>query len=123
MHSHDLTKPDGRQLTLYSPLAVTVDPAHPTEMPAGDDEIAVFENRFPALAPDAHDPPDSTVPTAPAEGLCEVVVFTQDPQAALGRMPLARITEIGAGMFAMDVLPETTAYELQQVDIDLEDGV
>ena len=31
-------------------------------------------------------------------------------------------TELAAGMFAMDVLPETTAYELQQVEIDLEEG-
>ncbi len=75
----------------YNPLAPTRDPAHPTEMPAGDYEIAVFDNRFPSLAPDAHDPPALTVPSAPANGQCEVVVFTQDPQAALGRLPLARI--------------------------------
>ena len=31
-------------------------------------------------------------------------------------------TELGAGMFAMDVLPETTAFELQQVDVRLEDA-
>ena len=31
-------------------------------------------------------------------------------------------TEIGAGMFAMDVLPESTAYELQQVQVDVEDS-
>jgi UDPglucose--hexose-1-phosphate uridylyltransferase len=75
----------------YNPLAPTRDPAHPTEMPAGDYEIAVFDNRFPSLAPDAHEPPTLTVPSAPANGQCEVVVFTQDPQAALGRLPLARI--------------------------------
>jgi UDPglucose--hexose-1-phosphate uridylyltransferase len=75
----------------YNPLAPTRDPAHPTEMPAGDYEIAVFDNRFPSLAPDAHEPPALTVPSAPANGQCEVVVFTQDPQAALGRLPLARI--------------------------------
>jgi UDPglucose--hexose-1-phosphate uridylyltransferase len=143
MHSQDLVKPDGRQLTLYSkqpipagivatspfaepqhpnphlrwnplrgewvayaafrqnrtyqpapqynPLAATADPAHPTEMPAGDYEIAVFDNRFPSLALESHDPPTLTVPTAPANGKCEVVVFTQDPQASLGRLPLSRI--------------------------------
>jgi UDPglucose--hexose-1-phosphate uridylyltransferase len=143
MHSQELIKPDGRDLTLYSsrpipdgivatspfaepqhanphlrwhplrgewvtyaafrqnrtyqpppqynPLAPTRDPDHPTEMPAGDYEIAVFDNRFPSLALDAHDPPALTVPTAPANGKCEVVVFTQDAQASLGSLPLARI--------------------------------
>jgi UDPglucose--hexose-1-phosphate uridylyltransferase len=143
MHSQDLTKPDGRHLTLYSnrpipdglvatspfaepqhanphlrwhplrgewvtyaayrqnrtyqpppqynPLAPTRDAGHPTEMPAGDYEIAVFDNRFPSLALDAHEPPALTVPTAPANGKCEVVVFTQDAQTALGRLPLSRI--------------------------------
>ena len=43
----------------------------------GDWQIAVFDNRFPALA----------LP----EGKCEVVVFTQDPAASLGALPLERI--------------------------------
>jgi UDPglucose--hexose-1-phosphate uridylyltransferase len=76
----------------YNPLAVTLDEGHPTELPAGEYEIAVFDNRFPALALDAHDPPRGlTVPTAPATGHCEVVVFTQDPSASLAALPLARI--------------------------------
>jgi UDPglucose--hexose-1-phosphate uridylyltransferase len=142
MHIIDLTKPDGRSLSLYSrrpiaagaapspfpeplqanphmryhplrgewvcyaafrqnrtfqpppqynPLAVTVDPAMPTELPQGDYDIAVFDNRFPSMSPEAHDPPDLTVPTRAADGHCEVVVFTQDPDAALVRLPLDRI--------------------------------
>ena len=143
MHILELSKPDGRQLTLYStqaiapdlrapspfsepqnanphlrwhplrgewvtyaayrqnrtyqpppqynPLAVTADADHPTELPKGEYEIAVFDNRFPALAVDAHDPPVLTVPTAPANGHCEVVVFTQDAQAALCGLALSRI--------------------------------
>jgi UDPglucose--hexose-1-phosphate uridylyltransferase len=75
----------------YNPLAVTVDPANPTELPQGDYEIAVFDNRFPSLALDAHDPPVVTVPTAPANGKCEVVVFTQDPVSSLCKLPLSRI--------------------------------
>ncbi|MDB5754331.1 MAG: galactose-phosphate uridylyltransferase, partial [Massilia sp.] len=47
----------------YNPLAVTLDPDNPTELPPGEYEIAVFDNRFPALALDAHDPPRLTVPT------------------------------------------------------------
>lgn len=143
MHSLELTKPDGRRLTLYSsqpiagdlvapspfpepqganphlrwhalrgewvtyaayrqnrtyqpppqynPLAVTRDPANPTELPEGEYEIAVFDNRFPALSLAAHDPPRSSVPTAAALGHCEVVVFTQDASAALATLPLSRI--------------------------------
>ena len=146
MHRLDLTKPDGRQLTLYSrrpidpalvapspfpeplnasahlrwhplrgewvtyaayrqgrtflpppeynPLAVTTDPAHPTEVPAGDWDVAVFDNRFPSLADVPHGaapPPEMIVPTAPAHGHCEVVVFTQDPAASLGALDLGHI--------------------------------
>jgi UDPglucose--hexose-1-phosphate uridylyltransferase len=142
MHFLDLTKPDGRKMTLYgqvpvkadrapspfpdplganphlrwhplrgewvtyaayrqnrtflpppeyNPLAVTADPAHPTELPAGDYDIAVFENRFPSLSLYAHDPPNTVVDTAPATGKCEVVVFSQDPASSLGRLSLLQI--------------------------------
>jgi UDPglucose--hexose-1-phosphate uridylyltransferase len=143
MHSLDLTRPDGRQLTLYArqpltgpveapgafaeplkgsphlrwhplraewvtyaayrqdrtflpppeynPLAPTSDPAHPTELPQGDWEVAVFDNRFPSLALSAEDPPSHVVPTAPARGKCEVVVFTQDAGSSLGALPLDHI--------------------------------
>src|SRR3954447_19551032 len=55
----------------YNPLAVTRDPAHPTELPPGEYDIAVFDNRFPSLVLTAHDPPQVGVPTAPAVGRCE----------------------------------------------------
>ncbi len=75
----------------FNPLRPTTDPAHPTEVPAGPWEVAVFDNLFPALG--AHDgaPPETLVATRPAHGACEVVVFTQDPGASLGSLPLARI--------------------------------
>lgn len=75
----------------YNPLAPGSDPANPTELPRGDYQIAVFDNRFPSLAPDAHDPPALHVPSAPANGRCEVVVFTQDPDAPLHSLGAARI--------------------------------
>lgn len=75
----------------YNPLAPTTDPKAPTEVPAGDWDIAVFENLFPTLIPTAHDPPSLEVPTRPALGTCEVVVFTQDPGGSLGRLPLSHI--------------------------------
>ncbi len=75
----------------YNPLAVTRDAAAPTELPAGQWDVAVFDNRFPSLslAADAH--PVSVVDTAGAIGKCEVVVFTQDPSASLAALPLERI--------------------------------
>jgi UDPglucose--hexose-1-phosphate uridylyltransferase len=143
MYALDLTKPDGRQLTLYSrrpidvelkapspfaerlngsphlrwhslrgewvtyaayrqgrtflpppefnPLGVTVDPAHPTEVPDGDWDVAVFDNRFPSLSESSTDPPKLIVPTAPAKGHCDVVVFTKDRQSSLGALPLTHI--------------------------------
>ena len=146
MHRLDLTKPDGRPLTLYTrapidaglrapspfpeplnasphlrwhplrgewvtyaayrqgrtflpppeynPLAPTVSADNPTEVPAGAWDIAVFDNRFPSLGVPASGgdaPPHLIVPTAQAQGRCEVVVFTQDPKGALGRLPLDHI--------------------------------
>jgi UDPglucose--hexose-1-phosphate uridylyltransferase len=72
----------------YNPLAQTTDPAHPTELPAGDYDVAVFDNLFPAFTSLAGEPPTLTVPTRPADGACEVVVFTRDPDASLGMLPL-----------------------------------
>jgi UDPglucose--hexose-1-phosphate uridylyltransferase len=70
----------------YNPLAPTTDPEHPTELPRGDYDVAVFENRFPSLTPLARKAPELSVPTRPATGTCEVVVFTQDPNTSLGRL-------------------------------------
>jgi UDPglucose--hexose-1-phosphate uridylyltransferase len=145
MHRLELTKPDGRQLTLYArqpigssppapspfpeplnaaphlrwhplrgewvtyaayrqgrtflpppeynPLAATVSADNPTEVPSGAWDVAVFDNRFPSLgaAPGSPPAPALIVPTAAAAGACEVVVFTQDPQGSLGRLPLDHI--------------------------------
>jgi UDPglucose--hexose-1-phosphate uridylyltransferase len=143
MHTLELTKPDGRLLTLYSrraltggtrapspfeahrsgephlrwhplrgewvtyaayrqdrtflpppeynPFAVTVDASAPTELPAGEWDVAVFDNRFPSLDLHAHDAPSLSVPTRPATGKCEVVVFSQDVAGSLGALPLWHI--------------------------------
>src|SRR5262249_14903304 len=72
----------------YNPLAQTVAGAPPTELPDGDFDVAVFENLFPALTMDARDAPSLPVPTLPAIGVCEVVVFTRDAAASLGSLPL-----------------------------------
>ena len=75
----------------YNPLAVTTDPNNPTELPQGDYDIAVFDNRFPSLSVKSHSPPSSVVNTLPANGQCEVVVFTQDPFSSLAELPLKQI--------------------------------
>ncbi|MBL0419728.1 galactose-1-phosphate uridylyltransferase [Ramlibacter sp. AW1] len=75
----------------YNPLAPTVDAANPTEVPDAPWDVAVFENRFPSLGGSVPPPPDLIVPTAPASGRCEVVVFTQDRQASLGALPLDHV--------------------------------
>jgi UDPglucose--hexose-1-phosphate uridylyltransferase len=74
----------------WDPLAPTTDPDHPTELPAGAWDVAVFENLFPAFGP-ASPPPDEIIDTAPAAGRCEVVVFTPDTTGSLGALPLERI--------------------------------
>ena len=74
----------------YNPLAPTTDPEHPTELPSGDYDVAVFENLFPTFAMSAGET-DTTVDAQPACGMCEVVVFTQDPSQSLGGLPLAHV--------------------------------
>jgi UDPglucose--hexose-1-phosphate uridylyltransferase len=87
----------------WNPLAPTRDPARPTEVPAGDWEVAVFDNRFPTLGRSLAEPPETIVDTRPGEGACEVVVFTQDPESSLGRLPLAHLALL------VDVWAERTA--------------
>jgi len=100
----------------FNPLAPTTNPAHPTELPAGVYDVAVFENLFPSLAMGAAVAPPCYVPTQPGVGACEVVVFTQDPAGSLGRLPLwhiellfevwaDRVREIGARPEIWYVMP------------------
>jgi UDPglucose--hexose-1-phosphate uridylyltransferase len=75
----------------WNPLAPATDPAHPTEVPAGNWQVAVFENLFSALGSTASAPPE-VVDTAPCGGRTEVVVFTQDPQGSLGGLSLDQLS-------------------------------
>ena len=75
----------------FSPLAVSKSVEFPTEMPQGNYEVAVFENLFPSMNESTEEKPTLSVPTNPAKGICEVVVFTQDPATALGHMPVERV--------------------------------
>lgn len=60
-------------------------------MPEGDYDIAVFEKLFPSMNLDSTDAPKISVETKPAKGVCEIIVFTKNPDLSLGRLPLDRI--------------------------------
>ena len=75
----------------YNPFAVTVDDDAQTEVPACNWDVAVFDNRFPALDYERRDSPSLYVPTRPADGRCEVVVFSQDVEGSLAMLPLDHI--------------------------------
>lgn len=76
----------------YNPLAPTHDPEHPTELPRGRYDMAVFDNRFPSLILTAPVPvPVPGIPVRPGVGKCEVVVFSQDPSGTLGGLPAERV--------------------------------
>jgi UDPglucose--hexose-1-phosphate uridylyltransferase len=75
----------------YNPLASTINPKFPTELPQGNYDVAVFENRFPSMNLQANNSPKNIVETLPANGICEVVVFTQDPLASLGALELSHL--------------------------------
>lgn len=75
----------------FNPL-LPQDRSHfPTELPAGDYEIAVFDNLFPSLTPYASNPPSLFVPTLSGIGACEVVVFTQEPTLSLAVLSIKQI--------------------------------
>lgn len=86
----------------FSPLATTKSKEFPTEMPAGDYDVAVFENMFPSLSDAANESPELYVKTEPGKGACEVVVFTQNPDTSLGALPLEQVA------FVLKVLADRT---------------
>ncbi|WP_336920829.1 galactose-1-phosphate uridylyltransferase [Aquipuribacter sp. SD81] len=81
------------------PLCPTQPGGHPSEVPAADYDVVVFENRFPSLNP--RDPgPDSLVdgeglwPERAAAGRCEVVCFTSDHESTFAELPVARVRTV-----------------------------
>jgi UDPglucose--hexose-1-phosphate uridylyltransferase len=59
-----------------------------TEIPRSAFDIAVFDNRFPSLSPDAEAAPAAPAPyqVAPAVGRCEVIVYTDQHDASLATL-------------------------------------
>lgn len=81
----------------FCPLCPTLPGAFPTEVPAEDYEIVVFQNKFPALA---QPPPASEIsgtelyPTAPAEGVCEVVLYSPKHDGSLAEEDVEHIENL-----------------------------
>jgi UDPglucose--hexose-1-phosphate uridylyltransferase len=81
------------------PLCPTRDPAHASEVPDADYDVAVFANRFPSFAPltvgsAAPHPPVLGPADQPAYGHCDVVVFASDHSAAVVDLPAARMRTV-----------------------------
>lgn len=85
-------------------------PGHPTEVPESSYEVAVFENRFPALAAPPHSsrawekgprgpgstphgavPPEDIMAELPSAGRCEVVCYTDDHDASFADLSAQRV--------------------------------
>ena len=71
----------------------------PTEIARADFEIAVFDNRFPALRPDPEEPSvggSDLTPVEPSFGACEVVVYTPQHSGQLGSMTVEHVRRLVA---------------------------
>lgn len=81
----------------FCPLCPTLPGEFPTEVPAEDYEIVVFENKFPSLKqpPPAMEVEGSELyPTAPAEGICEVVLYSPRHDSSLAEEPVEQIRNL-----------------------------
>jgi len=68
-------------------------PGRPTEIPASWYQVAVFQNRFPALTLEAGHETENrswSLRDAPGRGRCEVVVFSPDHDASFADLSLAQ---------------------------------
>ncbi|HEY8463853.1 MAG TPA: galactose-1-phosphate uridylyltransferase [Bacillota bacterium] len=81
----------------YCPLCPTRPDGFPTEIPSPDFDIVVFENKFPSLQANPQQPQvtaTSLSPVAPAQGVCEVIVYTPEHHSTLTNLPLRRIRNL-----------------------------
>ncbi len=81
----------------YCPLCPTKPGGFPTEVPAESYDIVVFENKFPSLQREPPEPAAAATPVSPvkpAQGVCEVVLYSPDHRASLSTMPLRRIANL-----------------------------
>lgn len=100
-----------------------LDPSAPgklTEIPAPWYEVAVFENRFPALSGSGHEVAGSggLFATRPGNGRCEVVCFTPDHSASFADLApgqaglvLAAWTDRSAELAALPAVEQVYCFE------------
>jgi UDPglucose--hexose-1-phosphate uridylyltransferase len=68
-----------------------------TEVPYPDYDIVVFENRFPSLQRHAPEPAvegTSLTPVMPAQGICEVVLYTPQHEGEMADLPVEQIAKL-----------------------------
>jgi UDPglucose--hexose-1-phosphate uridylyltransferase len=78
----------------YCPLCPTKPGGFPTEVPAEDYEIVVFENKFPSFRTPPPEPAvagDELYPVEPASGVCEVVLYSPEHQGTLAEESVEQI--------------------------------
>lgn len=81
----------------YCPLCPTRPGGFPTEVPEGDYDIVVFENRFPSLKslPDIPVVESSELyPVLPSQGVCEVVLYSPNHSSSLALEPVEQIYKL-----------------------------
>lgn len=98
-------------------------PGHPTEIPADDYHVVVFDNRFPSLSDATVTTPggtagDALLATRPGVGRCEVVVFTPDHEASFADLTpdaaalvLAAWTDRTAELSALPSVAQVFCFE------------
>lgn len=78
----------------FCPLCPTRPGGFETEIPAAEFDVVVFQNRFPSLTPEPPPPAvegTSLYPVRPAQGECEVVVYTSRHDSSLAAEPVDRL--------------------------------
>lgn len=81
----------------FCPLCPTRDDSFPTEVPEPGYEIVVFENKFPSFRPV---PPEPAVEgtdilrVQPAQGVCEVVLYTDEHHTTFRDLSVDHITNL-----------------------------
>ncbi|MFQ3667265.1 MAG: galactose-1-phosphate uridylyltransferase [Fimbriimonadaceae bacterium] len=81
----------------YCPLCPTAPGGFPTEVPFPEYDIVVFENKFPSLSPTPPEPAirsTGLTPVRPSEGVCEVVLYSQDHNGTFAGLPFSQVRKL-----------------------------
>jgi UDPglucose--hexose-1-phosphate uridylyltransferase len=81
----------------YCPLCPERPGGAPTEIPESTYRVVTFLNKFPSLRPDPPKPavePAEIYPVEPAQGVCEVVVYTPEHDSTLTQRSVDEIEEL-----------------------------